>query len=462
MADPALKQLYEPTSVEPSERRAAGGGEMTRRRCLLPSSAAPALEDDDILSDILHRLPPRPSSLPRASFVCNQWRRLVSDPHFLRRFRERHRKPPMLGFFSQWVDVEFTSALDSPDRIPASRFSLGLADATYFQIVDCRHSRVLFLNRDRLCFLVWAPVTGKKCFVDFPPSFRGKDGKWVANGAVVCAASEQGHVHGGCHSDPFQVVLLSAGGYGEGVSACVYSSETCTWGNVVSVFLPRNMAAIATDCANTLVGNSVFWFLLGSGFGVLKFDLHRQSLDTIELPSGVVGFDAWCRTYCQFSITPADGGGLNLLYLSDFCAQVWKWKVDYDGGAGWMLGSSFDLNNLLSLKAGVDTRAPELLGMDEDDNTIFLLTNVGVFMLHLESMKFKKLPIIISGNFGIHYPFRSFYSAGLQKGPDKQLVEMGAEALKAATLAFHPQEAAKDDSEGCSSPVMLPKEDARL
>ncbi|CAO2191353.1 unnamed protein product [Urochloa humidicola] len=133
------------------------------------------------------------------------------------------------------------------------------------------------------------------------------------------------------------------------------------------------MGLIATDCANTLVGNSVFWFLLGSSY---------------------------------------DGGGLSLLYLSGSSAQVWKWKADCDGGDGWILGSDFDLNNLLSLKAGVDTKAPEILGMDEDDNTVFLLTNAGVFMLHLESMKFKKLPIIISGNFGIHYPFRSFYSAG--------------------------------------------------
>ncbi|CAO2206690.1 unnamed protein product [Urochloa humidicola] len=390
---------------------------MTRRRRLLPSSAAPApapaaLDDDNILSEILHRLPPLPSSLLRASLVCKQWRRLVSDPHFLRRFRERHRKPPILGFFSQWVDVGFTSVLDPPDSIPASRFSLGLRDATYFVIVDCRHGRVLFLNRERLCFLVWAPVTGEQCFVDFPPSFRGEDGKWVANGAVVCAASEQGHVHGGCHSTPFQVVLLVAGGYGEGVIACVYSSETCTWGNVVSVLLPRHLTAIATDCANTLVGNSVCWFLLGINFGILKFDLHRQSLDTIEWPSDALRFNPRSRAYSQFSITPADGGGLNLLYLSGFSAQVWNWKADYDGGAEWMLGSSFDLNNLLSLKAGVDTRAPELLGMAEDDNTVFLLTNIGVFMLHLESMKFKKLPIMISGNFGIHYPFRSFYSPG--------------------------------------------------
>ncbi|CAL5002235.1 unnamed protein product [Urochloa decumbens] len=387
---------------------------MVRRR--LPSSAAPApaaLDDDDILFEVLRRLPPLPSSLPRASLVCKRWRRLVADPHFLRRFREHHRKPPILGFFSQSVDViEFTPALDSPDSIPSSRFSLQLDDPNRCKIVDCRHGRVLFIDSERFYFVVWAPVTGERRRVGFPLSFLGKDKKWVKNGAVVCAASEQGHVHGGCHSSPFQVVLLGTGDHREGVFACVYSSETCTWGNAILVLWPQNISAICSDCASTLVGNSIFWFLLGRSFGILKFDLGRQSLAAIELPSGAVDFDAWCRNECRFLITPADGGGLSFLYLSGFSAQVWKWKASCNGGAGWMLVRNVDLNNLLSPKAGVNTRAPEIMGMAEDDNTMFLSTNVGDFVLHLESMQFKKFSVIMSDCYGINYPFRSFYSAG--------------------------------------------------
>ncbi|CAL5006409.1 unnamed protein product [Urochloa decumbens] len=350
---------------------------MVRRRRRLPSSAAPtpaALDDDDIMSEILLRLPPLPSSLPRASLVCKRWRRLVSDPHFLRRFREHHRKPPILGFFSQRVKFAFTSALNSPDSIPDARFSPPLDNAADCKITDCRHGRVLFLNRQMLYFVVWDPVTGEQRGVDFPGAFC--DNKSIMNGAVVCAADEQGHVHGACHSSPFQIVLLGCNS--EGFFTLVYhSSEICRRGNAGSLLWP-------------------------------------QDANPIELPPDAVVCGPYFRTDCQFLITPADDGGINFLCLSDFIAQVWKWNASCDVGAGWMLGSKVDLNNLLSLESRVVTRHPQILGMAEDDNTMFLSTNVGVFMLHLESMKFKKLSIGLR-HCTYHYtcyPFTSFYTAG--------------------------------------------------
>jgi hypothetical protein len=151
---------------------------------------------------------------------------------------------------------------------------------------------------------------------------------------------------------------------------------------------------------------------MGERLGILKFDLCRQSLEAIELPPDAGHLDAFSRRWSQFLITPADDGGLNFLHLSGFSAQVLKWKANCDSGAGWMLGSNFNLNNLLSLKAGVGTDAPKILGRVEDDNAMFLSTNVGDFMLHLESMQFKKLPVRVSHNDVIHYPFTSFYSTG--------------------------------------------------
>ncbi|KAL6873961.1 hypothetical protein ACP4OV_014043 [Aristida adscensionis] len=387
-----------------------------RRRRLLPSSAAPApppaVENDDVLSEILLRLPPRPSSLPRASLVCARWRRLVSDPHFLRRFRAHHRKPPLLGFFSRDADgdVVFTSTLDSPDRISAARFSLRLKGAINCHLLGCRHGRVLVVNRRSLYCLVWDPVSGDQLRVAFPPAFRGKDGKYVANGAVVCAAGEHGHVHGGCHSSPFQVVLLGVDF--EGVFACVYSSGTGAWGSVISLSWPYDTWGVAPDCPNVMVGNSIWWLLLGErSFGVLEFDLSRQSLATVEIPSNIVDSNVWMGDSSQFLITPADGGGLNFLVLKGFNARVWKWEANCYGDASWVLGNDFDLNSLLLLKAGVDAKPPLILGLNEDDNVMFLSTNAGVFMVHLESLKFKKFYKRIIHSDDTHHPFTSFYSS---------------------------------------------------
>lgn len=204
----------------------------------------------------------------------------------------------------------FTSVLDSPDSIPAARFSLRL-DSIYSRISDCRHGRVLFLDTTLDYFLVWDPVTGKQRRVYFPPVFSiwSKDHKLVTKGAVVCAAGEQGHVHGSCHSSPFQVVLL--GDNEEGISACVYSSET-SWGNAVSLLWPQNITGV-NRCPNTLAANSIYWLLDGRRLGILKFDLCRQSLEAIELPPDAGHLDAFSRRWSQFLITPADDGGLNFL-----------------------------------------------------------------------------------------------------------------------------------------------------
>uniref|UniRef100_A0A0A8ZXI3 F-box domain-containing protein n=1 Tax=Arundo donax TaxID=35708 RepID=A0A0A8ZXI3_ARUDO len=66
------------------------------------SSPAPVLPPDDVIREILLRLPPHPACLLRAALVCKHWRRLVRDAAFLCRLRARHRhKPPLLGFFDR-------------------------------------------------------------------------------------------------------------------------------------------------------------------------------------------------------------------------------------------------------------------------------------------------------------------------------------------------------------------------
>ncbi|XP_051196330.1 uncharacterized protein [Lolium perenne] len=202
------------------------GGEMARHRRRRGSATVVAHTGvtpniGDILWEIFLRLPPQPSSLPRVSLVCKRWRRLAADPEFLIRFRAHHRKAPLLGLFKEYGGwVSFTPVLGAPDRIPRRRFSMridygGGAETHPFHgtLLGCRHGRVLVVDPKRREVLVCDPITGDQRHVALPPEF-GTCG--AAHGAVLCADGDEGHVHGGCHSSPFKVVLVQVS-FGPGV-----------------------------------------------------------------------------------------------------------------------------------------------------------------------------------------------------------------------------------------------------
>ncbi|CAN6363472.1 unnamed protein product [Urochloa humidicola] len=77
----------------------------TNRRCRRRRS--PPLDYGDLLREVLLRVPPHPSTLPRISLVCKRWRRVISDQWFLRRFRAYHGMAPLLGFFEHRVCLIF-------------------------------------------------------------------------------------------------------------------------------------------------------------------------------------------------------------------------------------------------------------------------------------------------------------------------------------------------------------------
>jgi hypothetical protein len=79
------------------------------------------------------------------------------------------------------------------------------------------------------------------------PRFHGPGEVVIHRGAVLCADGDQGHAHGACHSSPFKVAMLGiyehyddANGEEEATAfASVYSSETCTWGDLLWTALPH-------------------------------------------------------------------------------------------------------------------------------------------------------------------------------------------------------------------------------
>jgi hypothetical protein len=141
---------------------------------------------------------------------------------------------------------------------------------------------------------------------------------------------------------------------------------------------------------------------------ILEFDLDRQCLAKIEVPLEVIDLDTSVRDECQFLIMLAEGGYLGFLILEGFNARIWKRKDKCDGNNGWVLRNTMKLH--LPLKRA-HRYPPEIVGFAEDYNVVFIATGGGVvFMVHLESAQFKKLPQKLG--YRMCYPFTNFCTAG--------------------------------------------------
>ncbi|KAE8820593.1 hypothetical protein D1007_01338 [Hordeum vulgare] len=338
-----------------------------------PAAAAP-LDDENLLSEILLRLPALPSTLPRVSLVCKRWRHLVSDIGFFRRFREHHRhSPPLLGCFVEGDRcVPYTPIMHSPDRVPAERFSLQLNETCHSWVLGCRHGLVLISPDSRKRVLVWDPVTGEQHHIAFPPGFVGAANS--VHGAVLRPAEAR------------------------------HFQEKGVWGSLISPLI--QFEGYFKGLSSLLVGNSIYWCLGGRSDAILEFDLERQTLAVIQVPACLSEEDL-----LQFAAIRAEGGGLGLLSILGFTAQLWKRKTDSHGVASWAMGRTIELDKLLSMNPEKERVRPLIVGLAEYNNVVLLTTGGdGIIMLQLESLQFKKF--YETTNSFYHHQFESVYSAG--------------------------------------------------
>ncbi|XBH60608.1 uncharacterized protein [Aegilops tauschii subsp. strangulata] len=360
-----------------------------RRRLPLSPPAAP-LEDDGLLSENLLRLPPQPSSLPRASAVCS---RLLSDPAFRRRFRIHHRGSALLlGSFIHYPGITFQPAPDAPDRLPLEQFRLKLDD--HYIALGCRHGLALFFLPIRLQVLVWDPLAGHQLRLAVPPDFEFQGAKGDISGAVLRAAGDVDH---------FRVVLVGCDGEQPRTAlACVYSSETGVWGGCVSTPIPSEGLFIFRGEPAMLAGDRLHWSVTVAGSrGILKFDLDRQSLDLSLLPG-----DYYTPLSPEFTVVRAEGGRMGFLFLHRFIAELWSTKRNRDGVEIWTPGRSIELDKLLGLNS--EKEPPQMIGYAEENNAVFFRAADADYMVHLESLQFNKLPKTTVGSY--YHPFETVHT----------------------------------------------------
>ncbi|XP_051190016.1 F-box protein At5g03970-like [Lolium perenne] len=379
-----------------------GGGErLLPMDALSGHSAAPPqplpLPPDDLLLEILLRLPPEPIYLLRATLVSKHWRCFVHDAHFLRRFRAFHGAPPVLGFLNSQAGpplfVPTSGAFSPPSTMTTGAW----------WPLDCRHGRALLLRSSKL--IVWDLMSGEKRCLPLPPTtFHDNAGRFF-NGAVLRATGNDNDDHIGCRSCPFLVAFALT--HDNLASVCVYSSETGVWGDAASVATEEDIETYPT----ALVENTLYWQLTGGC--ILEFDLDKHSLDVIELPA-----DLFASYEGQILLMPAEDGGIGFAGVKDDLSLHLFSRVAsvVDGTLQWTLRRSIDLEKFIPPdlvdRCKRHTFPPvEAIGFAEDADVIFIHADICVYMLHLKSMQFDEVPE--KGSYSSIFPYSSFYTAVL-------------------------------------------------
>jgi hypothetical protein len=105
-------------------------------------------------------------------------------------------------------------------------------------------------------------------------------------------------------------------------------------------------------------------------------------------------------------VAPKDSS-LGFVYVSWQNLQLWVSNFFNGVHVKWMPIRTVRLDNLLPLPR---TRKPlvRIIGVDADENVVYLWTKVGVFGLQLDSMQSNKL-LDNCGSMHMVYPYKSFF-----------------------------------------------------
>ncbi|KAL6647776.1 hypothetical protein ACP70R_015213 [Stipagrostis hirtigluma subsp. patula] len=346
---------------------------------------------DDAIAEILLRIPSdEPADLFRAALVCKPWYRLLTDPAFLRHYREFHRTPPLLGFLYDPLPID---RVHPPGFVPTTATPPLAWPAFSCWVLDCRHGRVLLgMVPSGDGFVIWNPITGdRQSLRDYEMPFS-----LYSSTAVLCAMSGCNHLD--CHAGPFLVVSVGSLDLAGVMRACVYSSEAAVWSAPVTVDLGARYDVDIKRGA--LIGDEIY-FTLTLGARILKYDLGKHCLSAIDSPDV---YD-WGAVVMQ-----TKDSLLGLAGVRGSSLHLWSRKVNPKGVARWLLCRVIELEKLFPDPCN---RA-NVIGFAAGVQVIFISTDFGTFTIDLKSGRSRR--VSNNGNYDNVVPVMSFYTPDLLAG----------------------------------------------
>jgi hypothetical protein len=302
-----------------------------KRKGRRPAEAAAVvlvLGDDHLLGEILFRLD-HPTCLVRAASVCRRWRRLASDPAFLRRFRELH-PPRILGIRVTSGDYPIRFfPVPQPKELAAvaARAAGALLDAV---TGDWRNGRVLF----------WTTAYTSSCLAVRSFLQRRPDKPLPARPLVNPTFN---HISGSNFliryillleddGDATSCLFLLFAHNGVEFSAEFFILQNGVWGGKGSAVMELQQGTRGkTDCDKPLVSGMKVYMVTNAGC-ILVLDLATASFFSIDLPLGT-GHSTTVK------LSSAQQSGLYLIDVAGFCLRVWHG----DGGGQWVLADTISV-----------------------------------------------------------------------------------------------------------------------
>jgi hypothetical protein len=203
-----------------------------------------------------------------------------------------------------------------------------------------------------------------------------------------------------CHEGPFRVVYFSLHNLDSDdfvAQVRVSSPETCAAGKACSDFQwsePCPGVSVDSDGyilprAPILVNNALHYMLAHDSFGdvnyvqILKYDLSSNCLSVIDAPN-------WGANMIGVSILMAmEDGTLGFAHLKKSTLFLWSARMGSDGVAAWTRPRVIDLKSLLPI--GNPGEGIRLLGSMEGSDVVFVSTDLGIYKLHLKSLRHEKI-----------------------------------------------------------------------
>lgn len=344
----------------------------------------------DILFDVLSRLPTK--NLTRLKRVCKAWRKLISDPSFIK--VHSGKKEPIAGFFLQWRYRWFCNDVKTINYIPVeakrSQVKQMIFDFLPQDVV------LMALCNGLVCCRSCYPFKDPALYVCNPLNKEWVTLKWKSPNkeATIGLAFDP------CRdltdsSTKFSLVRVEQYKAEEGMfcySFDIYSSDAGAWKKSSEVCqcndsLYRNKS--------TFIGGSLYW--LTDDEKILIFNLEQElswllrvPVPTTEfmcIPAGCIGESEGKLHYVAIS-----AGGIHVWVLEDILEAKWEIKQTTSLNSLEAENPNFlcDLGERAALR-GNSQMSPWMDPMAFKDGWLLMKVSGRILMYHVESNKMKQV-----------------------------------------------------------------------